>query len=389
MEAEPNGDGKTVYLLLAIAFFIVLIAWVNYINLATARAINRAKEVGVWKAVGSLRGQLIGQFMTESVLLNALAVSLALLLVVLTLPTFNELSGQQLSPSLFYSRLFWWPLTGLFVVGSFFSGLYPAIVLSGFKPIAVLKGQVSTSRQGVNLRKSLVVFHFAASLFLLVGTLAVFQQISFMRKQSLGININQTLVLNPPLVTNDSTFMRQLAAFKAELMRQSTIRSVTVSSIVPGQGSDFNAGGIRSKGVDESKGKQYRIIGIDHDFINAYELKLLAGRNFSKAFGSDPKAVVFNKIAIQQLGFADPAQAIGQQIDFWGDIFTIVGVTDNFHQQSLRDAFDPLMLVLKPDVRGFFSIKLNTGELTKQIAGIRAEWNRFFPGNPVRLLVSG
>ncbi|MBC3789077.1 ABC transporter permease [Spirosoma utsteinense] len=382
MEAEPNGDGKTVYLLLAIAFFIVLIAWVNYINLATARAISRAKEVGVRKAVGSLRGQLIGQFMTESVLLNALAVVLALLLVALTLPTFNELSGQQLSASLLYNRLFWLPLTGLFVVGSFFSGLYPAFVLSGFKPVAVLKGKVSTSRQGINLRKSLVVFQFAASLFLLVGTLAVFQQISFMRKQSLGINIDQTLVLNPPIVTNDSTFMRQLAAFKEELLRQSTIRSVVVSSIVPGQGSDFNAGGIRLKGVDENKGKQYRIMGIDHDFIKAYDLKLLAGRNFSKEFGSDPKAVVFNKIAIQQLGFADPAQAIGKQIDFWGDIFTIVGVTDNFHQQSLRDAYDPLILVLKPDERGFFSIKLNTSDLTKQIAGIRAEWNRFFPGNP-------
>jgi putative ABC transport system permease protein len=382
MEAEPNGDGKTVYLLMAIAFFIVLIAWVNYINLATARAINRAKEVGVRKAVGSLRGQLIGQFMTESVLLNALAVSLALLLVALALPTFNELSGQQLSASLLYSRLFWLPLTGLFVIGSFFSGLYPAIVLSGFKPIAVLKGKVSTSRQGINLRKSLVVFQFTASLFLLVGTLAVFQQISFMRKQSLGINIDQTLVLNPPILGNDSTFMRQMTAFKEELLRQSTIRSVAVSSIVPGQGSDFNAGGIRLKGVDESKGKQYRIIGIDHDFIKAYDLKLLAGRNFSKEFGSDPKAVVFNKIAIQQLGFADPAQAIGKQIDFWGDIFTIVGVTDNFHQQSLRDAYDPLILVLKPDVSGFFSIKLNTRDLTKQIAGIRAEWNRFFPGNP-------
>ncbi len=382
MEAEPNGDGKTVYLLLAIAFFIVVIAWVNYINLATARATNRAKEVGVRKAVGSLRGQLIGQFMTESVLLNGMAVVLALLLVAFSLPAFNELSGQQLGVALLKSRLFWLPLAGLFVIGSFLSGLYPAFVLSGFKPVSVLKGKVSASRQGINLRKSLVVFQFAASLFLLVGTLAVFQQISFMRQQGLGISIDQTLVLNPPIMANDSTFMRQMAAFKDELLRQPTIRYVTASSIVPGQGSDFNAGGIRLKGVDESKGKQYRVIGIDHDFIEAYALKLLAGRNFSKEFGSDPKAVVFNKMAIEQLGFTNPAQAIGKQIDFWGEIFTIVGVTDNFHQQSLRDAYEPLILRLSPDRAGFFSIKMATTDLTSQITAIQAEWNRFFPGNP-------
>jgi putative ABC transport system permease protein len=199
----------------------------------------------------------------------------------------------------------------------------------------VLKGKINQSRQGITLRKSLVVFQFVASLFLLVGTLAVFEQISFMRKQSLGINIDQTLVLNPPIVANDSTYMRQMAAFKTELLRQSGIRHVAASTVVPGQASDWNAGGIRIKGTDESKGKQYRIIGVDYDFIKAYDLKLLAGRNFSKEFGSDPKAVVFNKMAIQQLGFDDPAQSIGKQIDFWGETFTIVGVTNDFHQQSV------------------------------------------------------
>jgi putative ABC transport system permease protein len=176
--------------------------------------------------------------------------------------------------------------------------------------------------------------------------------------------------------------MRQMTAFKAELLRQSGIRHVAASTVVPGQASDWNAGGIRLKGTDESKGKQYRIIGVDYDFIKAYNLKLLAGRNFSKEFGSDPKAVVFNKMAIEQLGFDDPAQSIGKQIDFWGETFTIVGVTNDFHQQSLRDAYEPLILRLSPDVRGFFSIKLATTDLTGQIALIRSEWNRFFPGNP-------
>jgi putative ABC transport system permease protein len=382
MEAEPNGDGKTVYLLLGIAFFIVVIAWVNYINLATARAINRAKEVGVRKAVGSLRGQLIAQFMTESILLNGFAVLLALIFVALALPRFNEVSGQQLSFALLGSRLFWLPLVVLFVVGAFFSGLYPAFVLSGFRPVAVLKGKVLATRQGIILRKSLVVFQFAASLFLLVGTLAVFQQIRFMREQNLGINIDQTLIINPPIIATDSTYMRQMAAFKDELMRQTGVKSVAASTVVPGQPSDWNAGGIRLKGMDDSKGKQYRVIGVDYDFVNAYGLKLLAGRNFSREFGADPKAVIFNKMAIQQLGFSNAEEAIGKEIDFWGQIFTIVGVAENFHQQSLKDAYEPLILRLIPDLRGYFSVKLTSGPAEQNIGRIRAEWNRFFPGNP-------
>ena len=382
MEAETNGDGSTVYLLLGIAFFIVVIAWVNYINLATARAINRAREVGVRKAVGSQRSQLIGQFMTESVLLNGFAVILALVLVAVSLPKFNEISGQTLSFQLLASRMFWLPLITLFVIGAFFSGLYPAFVLSGFKPVVVLKGKVSTSARGILLRKSLVVFQFAASLFLLVGTLTVFQQIRFMRQQSLGINIDQTLVINPPIIADDSTYMRQMSAFKDELLRQSGIKSITASTVVPGEASDWNAGGIRLKGTDESQGKQYRIIGVDYDFLKTYDLKLIAGRNFSKEFGSDPKAVVFNKMAVKQLGFSNPQEAVGKEIDFWGETFTIVGVTDNFHQQSLKDAYEPLIIRLIPDIRGYFSVKLTSGSATASVATIQSEWNRFFPGNP-------
>jgi len=382
MEAETNGDGSTVYLLLGIAFFIVVIAWVNYINLATARAINRAREVGVRKAVGSQRSQLIGQFMTESVLLNGFAVILALILVAVSLPKFNEISGQALSFQLLASRMFWLPLITLFVIGAFFSGLYPAFVLSGFKPVVVLKGKVSTSARGILLRKSLVVFQFAASLFLLVGTLTVFQQIRFMRQQSLGINIDQTLVINPPIIADDSTYMRQMSAFKDELLRQSGIKSITASTVVPGEASDWNAGGIRLKGTDESQGKQYRIIGVDYDFLKTYDLKLIAGRNFSKEFGSDPKAVVFNKMAVKQLGFSNPQEAVGKEIDFWGETFTIVGVTDNFHQQSLKDAYEPLIIRLIPDIRGYFSVKLTSGSATASVATIQSEWNRFFPGNP-------
>ncbi|MBD0258714.1 MAG: ABC transporter permease, partial [Cytophagales bacterium] len=286
MEAEANGDGNAVYLLLGIAFFIVVIAWVNYVNLATARAVNRAKEVGIRKVVGSDRGQLVRQFMFESALLNALAVGLAFVLVLAALPFFNQLSGQQMGFSLLGSPVFWGSLAALYAVGTLLSGLYPAFVLSSFMPVTVLKGKLSTSRRGVALRKGLVVFQFAASLFLLVGTFTVFRQIQYMRNQNLGIQIDQTLVINS-LIVRDSTFLTQLDAFKDEMRRLPGVRKIAVSTSIPGEPAGWNAGGIRLKGTDEAQGKQYRVIGMDYDFLDAYGLKMLAGRKFSKAYGTD------------------------------------------------------------------------------------------------------
>ena len=381
MEPGENGDGKTVYLLLGIAFFIVVIAWVNYINLATARAITRAREVGVRKAVGSQRRQLIVQFLSESALLNGFALALALLIVLIAIPGFNQLSGQQLSFSLFSQRNFWLGLITLFLVGVFFSGLYPAFVLSGFKPIEVLKGKMSGTKQSSLLRKSLVVFQFAASLFLLIGTVTVYQQIQYMRKQSLGINIDQTLVVSAPIVGIDSTFLLKMTALKQELQQQSSVQYITVSTSIPGEAVGWNAGGIKLVGTDESTQKQYRVIGVDYDYIKTYGLKLIAGRAFSKQFGSDNHSVIFNRKAIEQLGFNKPEEALGKKIDFWGEQYTIEGVTENFHQQSLREAYEPLILRLIPDVNGYLSVKTNAAQASKTIRLVKAEWNKFFPGN--------
>lgn len=381
MEPGENGDGKTVYLLLGIAFFIVVIAWVNYINLATARAITRAREVGVRKAVGSQRKQLIIQFLSESAVLNGFALVLAILIVLIAIPGFNQLSGQQLSFSLFGQPDFWLGLISLFLIGVFFSGLYPAFVLSGFKPIEVLKGKTGSTKQSALLRKSLVVFQFAASLFLLIGTVTVYQQIQYMRKQSLGINIDQTLIIPPPIVGIDSTFLQKITAFKQELQQQSSIKNITVSTSIPGEAVGWNAGGIKLVGQDESKQKQYRVIGVDYNYIKTYGLKLIAGRPFSKDFGSDKHSVIFNRKGIEQLGFTKPEDALGKKIDFWGDQYTIEGVTEDFHQQSLREAYEPLILRLIPDVNGSISIKTSAANASKTINVVKAEWNKFFPGN--------
>jgi len=380
-EPAANGDGKTVYLLLGIAFFIVAIAWVNYINLATARAIIRAKEVGVRKAIGSQRRQLVIQFLSESAVLNGLALVLAIIMVIAAIPGFNAISGQQISFALFKEYKFWLALTALFVTGVFFSGLYPAFVLSGFRPIEVLKGKMSGTKQSVLLRKSLVVFQFTASLFLLIGTVTVYKQIQFMRRQALGVNIDQTLVIARPIVGVDSTFLQKTTAFKEELSRQVSIKSVTISSSIPGEAVDWNAGGIKLVGQDETKQKQYRVIGVDYDYLNTFGIKLIAGRKFSKEFGADDQTVIFNQKAIEELGFNKPEEALNKRIDFWGKQYTIVGVAENFHQQSLRDAFEPLILRLIPNVNGNVSIKINTAEAAGTINAVKAEWNKFFPGN--------
>ena len=381
MEPGTNGDGKTVYLLMGIAFFIVIIAWVNYINLATARAITRAREVGVRKAIGSQKGQLVRQFLYESAMLNGVAVIISLLLVLLAIPGFNKLSGQEFSFDLFVKPSFWLSLAGLFIIGVFCSGLYPAFVLSNFKPVEVLKGKMSGTKQSGILRKSLVVFQFSASLFLLIGSLVVYRQIDFMRKQPLGIQIEQTLVVAGPTVGNDSTFLQKVTTLKKQLSQESNVRNITVSTSIPGQAVGWNAGGIKLVGTDESTQKQYRVIGVDYDYTKTFGLKLIAGRSFSKEFGTDEKAVMFNRKGVQQLGFDKPEEAIGKRIDFWGDQYTVVGVTENFHQQSLRESFEPLILRCIPDASDYMSIKVNTAQVSNTVSRVKTAWNKFFPGN--------
>jgi len=382
MEPGETGEGKTVYLLLGIAFFIVVIAWVNYINLATARAITRAREVGVRKAVGSSRRELIIQFLSESALLNGIALVLALGIVFISLPGFNTLSGQQLTASLFAQRDLWIDLAALFVVGVFLSGLYPAFVLSGFNPVEVLKGKTSTTSHSALLRKSLVVFQFAASLFLLIGTVTVYRQIHFMRQQELGLNIDQTLVIAAPTVgTNDSTYLKKITAFKEALAAQTAVKSITVSSNVPGEPVGWNAGGIKLVSEDITKQKQYRIIGMDYEYIKTYGLKIVAGRAFSKEFGNDENTVIFNEKAVQQLGFNKPSDALNKVIDFWGNKYTIVGVVANFHQQSLRDDYDALILRCIPGIVGDVSVKTTAANAKQTIDAAKSEWAKFFSGN--------
>jgi putative ABC transport system permease protein len=184
-----------------------------------------------------------------------------------------------------------------------------------------------------------------------------------------------------PIVGIDSTFLQKMTAFKQQLMQQSSIRDVTVSTSIPGEAVRWNAGGIKLVGADESQQKQYRVIGVDYDYMKTYGLKLLAGRIFQKSFGTDDSSVIFNRKAIEQLGFNKPEEALNKRIDFWGRRYTIVGVTENFHQHSLHEAYEPLILRLIADVNGYLSVKTSAPQAGKTLSLVKAEWTKFFPGN--------
>jgi putative ABC transport system permease protein len=379
-EMQPNTDGKSVYLLLGIAIFVIIIAWINYINLATARGVGRAKEVGVRKTLGSAKNQLITQFMMEAGLLNLISLLFAFILIAAFLPIFGSVSGVDLSFTLFVSPIFWLNVFAMLLVGTVFSGFYPAIVLSSFKPVDVIKGKLTATQGGGILRKGLVIFQFAASIFLLIGSMTVFKQVQFMQKQDLGVRIDQTVIIKAPLARVDS-FYRNIRAFKHDNLQLPEVKSITVSTNVPGEPVFWNAGGIKLVGDDDKNAKQYRVIGADYDYLTAYKMKVLAGRVFGESFRTDTGSLVFTKKAAEQIGFNNPADLLGKRVFFWGKNYTVVGVVDNFHQQSLHDAYDDIIFRCIPDVRGNVSVKVSSANIQRTIQSLQASWKIYFPGD--------
>jgi putative ABC transport system permease protein len=386
-EAEVNGDANTVNFLMIIACIIIIIAWVNYINLSTVKAIFRSSEVAMRKISGAIRINLINQFLIESFVINLFAFILALLIVFSSQPYLHTLTGRAMSLG---SGMLWLILLGMLILGPVISGIYPALVISSFKPISIFRGKLKAGKAGASLRKILVVIQFAASVALIAGTFTVYNQLMYMRNQKLGVDIDQTLVLKGPGVA-DSTYDQKLTAFKEVLLKYPAIKAITASTTVPGGKVLWNAGGIRRQTEDDSKSNQYRVIGVDYDFVDAYQLSILAGRNFSRSFGSDEESVLFNEAALKLMNFENPESALGTIIFFWGKNYKIVGVLKDFHQQSLKEPYDATIFRLIPGVRNFHSIKLsyagnsgkNSYNLNKStIQTIKDNWEKFFPGNP-------
>jgi putative ABC transport system permease protein len=380
-EFKPNGNRQSVYFLSIVAVLILIIAWINYINLSTAKSIERAREVGVRKVLGGFRSQLIQQFLFESVLLNAIAVIIAIGLVVLLTPTFSELTGRELGYVLFQKNAFWLWMGVLIVGGALLSGLYPAFVLSGYKPVEVLKGRFKNTGQGVLFRKGMVVTQFIASITLIVGTFTVYRQIQFMRNQELGVNLDQTLVLSSPNVV-DSTYQQKFQVFKEEIKQYPEVVNVCASTSIPGGAPDWNAGGIRRLSQREDEANQYRVIMMDHDFIPLFGLEVAAGRAYSGDVANENRNVMLNESACRLMGFEKIEDAIDDQINFWGDTFRIIGVVKNYHQESLKKAYDPLIFRYNNAPGGYYSIKFNAANIKESMVRFEEHWKKLFPGNP-------
>jgi putative ABC transport system permease protein len=391
-EAEVNGSGRTVYFLSLIGIFILIIAWINYINLSTARAVNRAKEVGIRKTVGAGRGTLIRQFMTEAALVNLIACLLAVLVVQQALPWFNRSFDQALTIPTFpddRSLLNFWLLLGLFFLfGTFASGLYPAFVLSGYRPVNVLKGKLRDSLQGLALRKGLVVSQFAISTALIIGVFVVQRQLRFMTNQEMGMDLEQVMAIkNPNVNSEDEAEHERFQTFKREAERLPGVELVSKSTTVPaGAPSDIGSasGGIWREGQITEERLTYYVANVDYDFFDAYGIQFLAGRGFSREMRTDTgRVMVLNESALQQLGFDDAEQAVGSNLVMTqpeGQVkYRILGVIRNFSRQSLKNAIEPTIYFnISEGPALYYSIELDAQNLSSTIVQLEALWERSF-----------
>ncbi|MFZ1808835.1 MAG: ABC transporter permease [Cyclobacteriaceae bacterium] len=385
-EPEPNGDQRIVKFLSIIGIFVLIIAWINYINLSTAKAMERAREVGVRKVMGAFKGQLVLQFLAESALVNFFSLLISMGLIALALPYFNSISGLSLTINYLVQPWFLVICSALWVLGTLLSGFYPAVVLSSFKPVTILKGKLKNSISGILLRKTLVVIQFTASVALIAGTFIVYQQLNFMMGRDIGMNIDQVMVVERPGITplDRSTFNSAIDVFRNEVKKDPSISALSASVTIPGKQREYKAGAKRY-GAPDDQAVTVRFNSMDFEFMDVFKMKLLAGRTFSEDYISDPDtAVVVTESASRLLGFEKPEDAIGQTITIAAFGFSpiIVGVVNDYHQVSLKSALDPIVFYCTKYGGEYYSLRLNANDLGQSIENVKVAWSKAFPGNP-------
>lgn len=386
-EPEANGNAEVVYFLMIIGAFIIVIAWVNYINLATARALERAREVGIRKVMGSHRLQLIIQFLAESAIVNFVAGMLAVMLFQTGIPLFREITGQPPAIDPFNDNVMWSLFAGLLAFGTLLSGSYPAFVLSSFQPARVLKGKFKSSSHGRQLRRALVVFQFAATVILLIGVITVFLQLNFLRSQDLGMEIDQTLVLRTPSPDGpgDSLFHIREQSFKAALLQHSGIANVAATGCIPGLSvHEVSTTGITRLGAEKKAGSyNFYFYNIDSEFIPTLGMQVLAGRNFEPGVPNHDQIIV-NEETVAKLGFNSAEEAVGEKVTFRtrGDAesSTIIGVVRNFNQRSPKEPHLPMFFYYR--ARGtYYAVRIKTTDVNETVDVIRETWAAMFPNS--------
>ncbi len=374
-DGESRGDIRFVWMYAAIACFILIIACINFLNLSTARSANRAKEVGLRKVIGSQRSNLIQQFLTESILYSCFAFVLGFILAWASLPFFNKMAGKTLSVPIGE----WWMIPLFFIAALFIgllAGLYPSFYLSAFKPIQVLKGQLSRGSKNAGLRSTLVVFQFATSVILLIGTVIIYRQMQYVLHTKIGFDKEQVV-----MIQGSNTLGRQTDALKTELLKLPQVKNVSVSGYLPVKGTKRDGNPFWKEG----KTKEEAAVGgqkwyVDDSYISTFGMKIIAGRNFSSQMPTDSQAVVINQAMVDKIGFKDP---IGQKITNGWEHFTIIGVVEDFNFESMKQKVDPICLALGRS-NDIVSVKIKATDVKQVLADINGIWKGFAPNQPIR-----
>jgi putative ABC transport system permease protein len=383
-ELGVNSDITYVYLFTAVALFILSIACINFMNLSTARSANRAKEVGIRKVMGSLRSHLVRQFLTESVLLSLFSFVLALAIAWLALPYFNILSDRVLSLP-FGNARFWMALGAAAILVGLLAGGYPSFFLSAFQPVNVLKGNIALGMKSGLVRSTLVVFQFAVSIILIIGTIAVNRQLTFIQNKKIGFNKDEVIVIKDAYGMGN-----QLESFKQEVLKNNQIKAGTISGFLPVSGTDRNDSAYWPEG---SQPTQENLVSlqcwrVDYDYLRTLGMKIKTGRDFAKEFPSDSDAVILNEAAIKLFGLNnDP---IGRKISRFGrrgldpgnfENFSVVGVVEDFHFESLKQHITPLAFFLGKST-GMISFRFEARNSQDVISSIEKTWKSLSPGMP-------
>lgn len=355
---EPGGDKQQIVLFSAIALFVLLVACINFMNLSTARSVNRSREVGVRKVVGASRKSLVLQFLSESLFVSCLSLALALLLVELIRPIFQNYVGKELY--LEQSELWSYGagILALTLLVGIIAGCYPALFLSNFRPVEVLKSKFAPGSKGAVLRKGLVVFQFAITIFFVFASLTIYSQLHFMRNQSLGFKKSQVVVVPPEV---NQPLVGQMETVRNQLLANANVTSVSISSVVPGRSWGGDIWGEPGKPGED--GVSLDEFAVDYDFIDLYELELIAGRNFDREMGTDAAAEnsqeqsaeiagIVNEATVKRFGWGGVEDALGKRImrDPVSNDFTcrIIGVVRDFHFDSLQREIEPMVLFINP-----------------------------------------
>lgn len=374
-EYEANGNASYVYIFSFVGIFILLIACINFMNLATARSVNRAKEVGVRKVVGAYRKHLIGQFLSESVFMAFVALVLSVGLVLLTLPTLNSFTGKMMAFNPFENSLLGLALIIITVFVGVLSGSYPAFVLSAFKPTQTLKGSFKTSAKGAVLRKGLVVLQFLISISLIISTLVVFNQLSYMRDLELGFE-KERMIFIPSRFGSGTA--ENFQVLKDRLEQFPEINGVSLSSRVPGK---EMANNVVRLGWDQSADwSDMRFITVDYDFIGVYDLELVAGRGFDRSFGTDEnEGFILNEAGVNRLGFASAEEAIGKQLAWRQRQGRVIGVLKDFYFMSVQNAIEPFIMPMQQGTAGYLSARVETADFDQVIKRVESAYREIMP----------